>query len=40
MADLRNVNAAVIDKDGKILLKSKNVKEDKFDMEKIHKVVS
>lgn len=37
VANLRNVNAAVIDSDGKILLKSKNVKEDKFDMEKIHK---
>lgn len=35
VADLHNVNIAVIDKNGKILLKSKNVKEDKFDMEKL-----
>lgn len=37
VAELYNVNAAVIDKDGKILLKSKNVKEDNLDIEKINK---
>ncbi len=37
VAELYNVNAAVIDKDGKIILKSKNVKEDKLDTEKINK---
>lgn len=37
VADLHNVNAAVIDRDGNILLKSKNVLEDKFDMEKLEK---
>lgn len=37
MANLHNINAAVINRDGKILLKSKNVNEDKFDMEKLEK---
>lgn len=37
VADLHNVNIAVIDRDGNIQLKSKNVLEDKFDMEKLEK---
>lgn len=38
VADLHKVNAAVIDKDGKVILRSLNVKEDKFDMEKLRKI--
>lgn len=37
VADLHDVNAAVIDGTGKILLKSKNVKEDKINIENIYK---
>nr|WP_315066073.1 HAMP domain-containing sensor histidine kinase [uncultured Clostridium sp.] len=37
VAKLHKVNAAVIDRDGKILLKSKGIKEDEFDMDKLHK---
>ena len=37
VADLHNVNVAVIDENGKILLKSKNVKEDKINMENIYR---
>lgn len=35
VAENHNVNAAVIDENGKVLMKSNNVKEDKFDMEKL-----
>jgi len=37
VGDLYNVNAAVIDRDGNVLLKSKDVKEDKLNMENILK---
>lgn len=37
VAELYSVNAAVIDRDGKILLKSKKVKEDKLDVEILRK---
>lgn len=37
VADLHDVNAAVIDRTGKVLLKSKNVKEDKINIENIYK---
>ncbi|EHJ00957.1 integral membrane sensor signal transduction histidine kinase [Clostridium sp. DL-VIII] len=36
VARLYNVNAAVIDIEGKILLKSNNVTEDRFDMDKLY----
>ncbi|GAA0076031.1 ATP-binding protein [Clostridium sp. CTA-5] len=37
VAELNNVSAAVIDTEGTILLKSRNIKENKFDMEKLDK---
>lgn len=36
VAKLYNVHAVVMDKDGQILLKSQNIKEDKIDIEKIN----
>jgi signal transduction histidine kinase len=35
VAENHNVNAVVMDENGKVLMKSNNVKEDKFDMEKL-----